>query len=154
VARGGSSIGGESGHADGAADAAPFCPHPLGLDDCSGSSVAPGGYCPLEMGIQSACLPCGPLDGGQSCFEIGALVRGTMYTYIQLYNVDTASEFVYDKDGTLVAVLYWGALEVAHPWMCTAGPANFDASEAKSLLPVQGSGDRPGMCAGAAGPSP
>jgi hypothetical protein len=143
---GSSTLGpGADGGPSGGHDGSTFCAVPL-LDDCSASPLQiPGSYCPLEMGIQRACRPCGPLDAGQDCGLRGALVSGAKYTYIQILNVDVVFAFVYDKNGTLVAKLVWSANTGAVE--CTAGPPNFDPREAMSLVPVaSGSDELAGMC--------
>jgi hypothetical protein len=93
--------------------------------------------CTLDGGIGFACLPCG-LDPGQNCGLEPALIRGTQYTYIQLFSVDVAWIYVYDQSEKLVAKLEWSANGASRgqPWTCSAGPAVFDSSEAMSLLPA------------------
>jgi hypothetical protein len=74
-------------------------------------------------------------------------VRGATYTYLQITNVDVAFVFVYATNGALVAELLWSASRAAMglAWTCAAGPDNFNANEAISLLPVTAD-DLGGMC--------
>jgi hypothetical protein len=121
---------------DASSDGGPFCAHALGAD-CAASS-SPAGYCSLDMAVQSACGPCG---SGQGCDQV-ALVRGTRYTYLQSLGIDTASVYVYDANGALVAQLFWSTLG----WTCGAGPADFDPSEAESTFPRVFPADANVMC--------
>jgi hypothetical protein len=83
------------------------------------------------------------------CVSQPAFVGGTTFDYVQALNVDVAFVLVYDKMGALVAELEWsangGVLGCA--WRCVEGPANFDATEAMSLLPVVGRGSLASACA-------
>jgi hypothetical protein len=97
--------------------------------------------CTLDGGIGFACLPCGQLSAGASCVLQSALIRGAHYTYVQIINVDVAFIYVYDQNQKLVAKLEWSANLLAggqDPWSCSAGPAVFDSTEAKALLPAGG----------------
>jgi len=137
----------DSGSGDGSASML-VCPVALG--DCAASPpTGAAGYCTVDMGIQSACAPC----GSQSCtLTGGALVHGATYTYVQLLNVDVAFIYVYDHGGALVAELEWSASGSAagQGWGCFFGPATFDASEATSLLPVTSGNGLNGTCPPAA----
>ncbi len=119
-----------------------FCSRPLG-DDCSPSPLqsTTANICTLNGGVGFACNPCGPQDAGQNCGLQSALVRGARYSYVQILNVDVAFIYVYDQNNTLVAKLSWSANSavVGQPWSCVAGPADFDPTEAKSLLPARSS---------------
>jgi hypothetical protein len=138
---GGHSSGGAAGSASG--DGPVFCRTTLG-DACTFSLIPGANVCRLPGGIEAACHPCGQQADG--CVVRGALVHGTRYTYVQILNVDAAFVFVYDGTEKLIAELGWSANLSA--WSCTAGPADFDPSEATSLLPVFGPGDLTAMCAG------
>lgn len=131
--------GGAAGSAS--VDGAAFCRSALSAD-CTVSLIPAANVCTLPTGIAAACHPCG--QQATDCPLRGALVRGTRYTYVQILNVDAAFVFVYDENQKLIAELGWSANLSA--WYCTGGPADFDPSEAKSLLPVIGAGDLTGMC--------
>jgi hypothetical protein len=139
-AGGAGGVGGVGGAAgEGGYDAYPngtICDAPLG-DDCSPAPLqsAVADICTLNGGIGFACLPCGP-DAGQNCGLQTALIRGAQYTYIEIFNVDAAFVYVYDQNQKLVAKLEW--LAGLFAWRCLAGPAVFDSTEAKSLLPLAG----------------
>lgn len=110
-------------------DGALFCAQALPADCPASSSLKLAGYCSLNMGIQSACNLCAAPAAGQGCSP-AVLGQGTNYEYLQILGVDTADVYVYDANGTLVARLYWSPIG----FTCGAGPANFDPSEADSLL--------------------
>jgi hypothetical protein len=111
------------------ADAALLCAQAPAVDCSASSSLSLAGYCSLRSGIQSACNLCGPTTAGQGCALV-VLGQGTHYTYLQILAIDTADVYVYDADGALVARLYWSP----GGFTCGAGPADFDPSEADSLL--------------------
>jgi hypothetical protein len=144
---GGSAGGGGAG---GTSGGGAFCSTALGAN-CSASPLQIAAtVCTLDMGIAAACGPCGPQDAGGGCILKGALVRGATHTYVQIMNVDVAYVYVYDQNQRLVAKLFWSVNAKASGgsgWSCTAGPADFDPTEAMSDLPVVGPGELTGMCA-------
>ena len=141
AAAGGRGGGGAAGTTSG--DAAPFCRTTLG-DDCTLSLIPGATVCTLPGAIEAACHPCG--QQANDCPARGALAQGARYTYVQILNVDAAFVFVYDENQKLIAELGWSANVPG--WSCRGGPADFDPSEAMSLLPVLGAGDLTAMCAG------
>jgi hypothetical protein len=127
-------------------DAALVC-GPLASDDCSTFPLqTTATICTLDAGIEFACRPC----GSQSCTVSGALVHGARYTYIQIDNADVWFIYAYDQNQKLVAKLFAsvnGAV-TGQPLTCAATSADFDPSEAKSLLPVSGPAElTDAMCA-------
>ena len=156
----GSSLGsgpdsGAGGHGgSGGTSGPPSCAQAPRIDCATVSPPTPATLCTLGEGIAYACGLCGR-DAGTSCGIDGALVHGANYTYIQIFNVDVWWISVYDQNGILVAQLEASVHGQAagQPWACVAGPADFDASEALSLLPVVGEGELPGMCGADAGTS-
>jgi hypothetical protein len=142
-----------SGGNGGTSGSAAFCSTALGAN-CSASPLQIAAtVCTLDMGIAAACGPCGPQDGGEGCTLTGALVRGATHDYVQIRNIDVAyvNVYVYDQNQKLVAKLFWSVNARASGgsgWSCSAGPADFDPTEAISLLPVLGQGELSGMCAG------
>ena len=156
----GSSLGsgpdsGAGGHGgSGGTSGPPSCAQAPRIDCATVSPPTPATLCTLGEGIAYACGLCGR-DAGTSCGIDGALVHGANYTYIQIFNVDVWWISVYDQNGILVAQLEASVHGQAagQPWACVAGPADFDASEAISLLPVVGEGELPGHCGADAGTS-
>ncbi|HXU00710.1 MAG TPA: hypothetical protein VN903_06950 [Polyangia bacterium] len=130
---GGASSNGGGGGAAGSDTSGAFCARPLG-DDCSTSiAQVTATICTLDDGIAFACAPCRTQDAA-ACHLKAALVHGAQFTYIQIVNADVAWIYVYDQNQKLVAKLFWSAN--GNAWSCSAGPADFDGSEAMSSLPV------------------
>lgn len=125
------------GGADASADGGAFCAQAPRVDCSASSSLA--GYCTLTLGMQTAC---GCTPGPTQGCDLVVLVHGTRYTYLQSLGIDTATIYVYDASGALVAQLYW----YTGGWKCGAGPADFDPSEAESMLPVVQVDASTGMC--------
>jgi hypothetical protein len=114
-------LGGAKSGGGGTGGSGAFCSTSGRCDDSNTSW-----FCTLDGAIALAC----------QAGENGALIYAAKFTYVQLFNVDVADVYVYDKAGAFVASLRWGANSTTGcHWSC-AGPPDFDPSEAITSLPV------------------